>query len=177
MTSSIKELSKRTVTKVLIRLKLSCFECGWNLTVCDIHHIIPISKHGTDEHSNLTYLCPNCHRLAHAGILTKFKTLEEVVGELWKDFYFPERAGLTRKSRKGTKCTNLDFQKQKSEKYIKSQQDKIEKILNSDIDFSKFGWVKEASIILEKPSQKVANWMRRFMPEFYKEKCFKRKLT
>jgi len=47
-------------------------------------------------------------------------------------------------------------------------------IINSNIDFSKFGWVNEASKIIGVTPQKVGKWMKRKMPEFY-EKCFKRK--
>lgn len=53
---------------------------------------------------------------------------------------------------------------------------KIEKILNSDIDFSKFGWVSKSSKILEIYPEKVSRWMKRYMKNFYEEKCFKRKI-
>lgn len=45
-----------------------CERCGWNLSSCDIHHIIPKSDGGTNNRSNLIVLCPNCHRLAHQRI-------------------------------------------------------------------------------------------------------------
>lgn len=47
-------------------------------------------------------------------------------------------------------------------------------VLSSNIDFSKFGWVKEVAPIIEKRTQKVKNWMKRFMPDFYEAKCFKK---
>lgn len=50
-----------------------------------------------------------------------------------------------------------------------------EKIESSDIDFSKFGWVKEAAKIIGISDQKVGSWMHRNMPEFYENRCFKRK--
>lgn len=50
-----------------------------------------------------------------------------------------------------------------------------EKVTNSEIDFSKFGWVTEVSKILNIKSQKVSKWMKRYLPEFYNDKCFKRK--
>ena len=77
--TSILELSRRTVSKIVQRLRLSCFNCGWNKTVSDIHHIIPKSLGGTDAHYNLTYLCPNCHRLAHANKIKHFITIQEKV--------------------------------------------------------------------------------------------------
>lgn len=87
--NSIRELSKRTITKIFKRLKLSCSNCGWDKTVCDVHHIIPKSIGGTDDHSNLTYICPNCHRLAHEKKIESFTNLEDQIGETWKDYYFP----------------------------------------------------------------------------------------
>jgi very-short-patch-repair endonuclease len=50
-----------------------------------------------------------------------------------------------------------------------------EKILTSNIDFSKFGWVNEASKILGISPSKVNWWMKRYLPNFYENNCFKRK--
>jgi hypothetical protein len=52
---------------------------------------------------------------------------------------------------------------------------KIEKLLSSDIDFSSFGWVNKASVILGVKPQKVHIHMKRFASEFYEHRCFKRK--
>jgi len=49
-------------------------------------------------------------------------------------------------------------------------------VLNSKIDFSKFGWVNKIAKIINQKPQKVNGWMKKFMLDFYKEKCFKRKL-
>ena len=85
---SLLDISKRTVSKIMKRLNVGCFNCGWVLTTCDIHHIIPISKGGTDDNSNLTHLCPNCHRLAHENKLTTFVSIKERIGEEWRKHYF-----------------------------------------------------------------------------------------
>ena len=50
-----------------------------------------------------------------------------------------------------------------------------QKVLDSDIDFSKFGWVSEVADLLQIKSQKVNMWMKRYLPDFYNEYCFKRK--
>ena len=93
--TSLKEVSKRTSTKIIKRLNLGCSNCGWDKTLCDIHHIVPRSKGGSDDHENLTYLCPNCHRLAHEYKLEKFVSLKVHIGDRWIDYYYPEKAGLT----------------------------------------------------------------------------------
>lgn len=41
-----------------------CFNCGWDVTTCDVAHIIDRSDGGTEGLDNLTVLCPNCHRAA-----------------------------------------------------------------------------------------------------------------
>lgn len=51
----------------------------------------------------------------------------------------------------------------------------VEEVLNSNIDFSKFGWVTKVSKIIKQKPQKVNLWMKRMMPSFYEEKCFKRR--
>ena len=49
-----------------------------------------------------------------------------------------------------------------------------EELLNSNIDFSKFGWVGEAAKILNMSPSKVNCWMKRNMLDFY-HSCFVRK--
>ena len=91
--TSIKDLSKRTITKILLRANKGCSICGWNESTCDIHHIIPKSKGGNNEHNNLIIVCPNCHRIIHT--LNKYSTefLQEHSMEKefynWRDFYHP----------------------------------------------------------------------------------------
>lgn len=53
--------------------------------------------------------------------------------------------------------------------------EKVQKILESNIDFSKFGWVGKVSSLIGIPPQKVHFFMEKNMPTFYKEKCFRRK--
>jgi very-short-patch-repair endonuclease len=65
----------------------------------------------------------------------------------------------------------------KKEKELKQKEiinEKISFIINSGIDFSKFGWVNSVSDILKIKPQKVKGWMEKNMAEFYKS-CYKRK--
>jgi len=61
--------------------------------------------------------------------------------------------------------------------YEESQRQFVKLILDSNIDFSKFGWVKQVAKIICLRPQKVNKWMKRFMLSFYNEKCFKIKTT
>ncbi len=97
MQKSLMELNSRTISKILSRMNVSCFVCGWNEAICDIHHIQPKAKGGSNDPSNLTVLCPNCHRIAHSKKKTSgFPTIEERIGESWREFYFVEGTKNTR---------------------------------------------------------------------------------
>ena len=91
--TSIKDLSKRTITKVLERANKGCSICGWNESTCDIHHIIPKKEGGTNDNDNLIIVCPNCHRVIHTtnkysrDFLQKY-SIEKVFDD-WKKYYHP----------------------------------------------------------------------------------------
>lgn len=90
------DVSSRTISKILRRMDLPCSCCGFFVknVVLDIHHIKPKSEGGTNDMSNLTYICPNCHRIAHTDtrLLNKpLVSIEEQLkscGKNWLDFYF-----------------------------------------------------------------------------------------
>lgn len=83
-------VSSRTRLKIIRRLALSCAACGWDQEVCDLHHIHGRGGEDPHRHSNLIYLCPNCHRLAHAKKLSlrEVPTFDEQVGSRWKEAYY-----------------------------------------------------------------------------------------
>lgn len=93
---SILDLSSRTASKIFKRMDLPCSCCGFykKEIVLDMHHIIPHSKGGADDMSNITYICPNCHRIAHTDINLLPNKLISVVeqmeksGKNWKDYYY-----------------------------------------------------------------------------------------
>ena len=62
---------------------------------------------------------------------------------------------------------------------VNKKKEKIEllkqTILDSNINFSKLGWVEKVSKILSNQPQKVNIWMKKNMTEFYEKECFKRK--
>lgn len=71
--------------------------------------------------------------------------------------------------------TRKDYNNAKNAMYAKDSEPLIKMVLDSDTDFSKFGWVKNVAKIIGKKEQKVNEWMKKFMLGFYNEKCFKRK--
>lgn len=48
-----------------------CEICKWNVTSCDVHHVVPVYQGGKDVLNNLITLCPNCHRMAHRNLLSQ----------------------------------------------------------------------------------------------------------
>lgn len=61
--------------------KKKCDICG-ELSYLDKHHITSKSKNGTNEKYNIINVCPNCHRLIHAGDIIvegKFMTTTGIV--------------------------------------------------------------------------------------------------
>lgn len=67
------------------------------------------------------------------------------------------------------------YGKAKTKLYEEENLNYVQMVLDSDIDFSKFGWVSKVSKIINQKPGKVKSWMVRFMPEFYDTQCFKRK--
>jgi 5-methylcytosine-specific restriction endonuclease McrA len=90
--TSLYDISSRTVTKIMKRMNLPCSLCGWHVDgiVCDIHHIVERKNGGTNEHDNLTYICPNCHRLVHNKLISSndLVSLHDYIGDSWKKYYF-----------------------------------------------------------------------------------------
>ncbi len=71
---------------------------------------------------------------------------------------------------------NVDFNKVKIDKKRILIEEKIKLIENSNINFGEYGWVGKVSKILNITPQKVNQWIKNNMFEFYQEKCFKRTL-
>ena len=89
--TSILDVSKRTISKILHRANKGCAICGWNESTCDIHHIVERKNGGSDNTDNLIIVCPNCHRIIHTT--TKYSkqfllslTIDKTFVN-WKDFY------------------------------------------------------------------------------------------
>ena len=118
----------------------------------DLDHINGIS---TDHRlENLRLLCRNCH--AQTGNFC------------------------------GKNIKHLKSAKSHSEKVKKERSDKLEQktternrlisiVMASDIDFGRIGWVTEIALLLGKKPQKINEWIKINMPQFYETRCFKRK--
>ena len=89
--TTIWDCSSRTICKILKRIeKMKCSRCGWSEGSCDLHHIHGRKIENPHQHSNLTILCPNCHRLAHEGkiAIEQLVNLDVFIGDAWKQAYY-----------------------------------------------------------------------------------------
>lgn len=99
---------------------------------------------------NLRWLCSNC------------------------DSIQPTYKSKNRKPSNKNKQKLLEKQ-QKEEQYKINKQNKINRILNSKINFSRFGWGTELGKYLNCTPQYATTFVKRYMEEFYKEICWKSK--
>lgn len=155
---------------------------------------IPLHLHHEDGNranndlSNLKILCMNCHGLTEnfGSKNTKKKIYNEdlvikvteekiiqnkdIVRKIFKKKFIKQNKVINQKY-----GTQENYRLSKRIEWDAKQYKKIPLILNSQINFSKFGWVDKVSNILNIKSQKVNKWMKRIMPEFYEKECFKKK--
>lgn len=59
---------KEVAQRIRRRDGFRCMECGATNTTLDVHHIIYLSHHGTNQQSNLITLCRKCHEAEHDRI-------------------------------------------------------------------------------------------------------------
>lgn len=62
------------------RANSQCEYCGKQFDSPDVHHIVPRKEGGPNERSNLIVLCPNCHRKADRGVISRSKLRYHIRG-------------------------------------------------------------------------------------------------
>jgi len=93
-----RKISKELRVQVLIRDKYKCRMCGRSKDEVTLHvdHIIPASKGGTDEMSNLAALCSDCNIGKSDYVFsdyTDMSLIPENIEEYFK-FYHDDKIGL-----------------------------------------------------------------------------------
>lgn len=145
-----------------------------------------------NQESNHRYLCPNCHsqtdtycgrnkqkhhswkEIPEKEIVLALKQSKNITETMLK-LKMNSRNQLARNYVKEIQHKNdIDFTGRKIRDY---DQKLFDELVSSKIEFQKYGWVQQASKILNVEPQKVSNWLKLRQPEFYFEKCYKRKLV
>lgn len=145
--------SRGVIKAAIIRDKLIEYKCQKckNLGVWESEKLTLQLEHkngisNDNRLSNLEFLCPNCHsQTATYGGKSSRKNLQKA------------------------KCVDVLSAKDKK---IKESISILENL--QSIDFSKLGWVKEASAIIKISPQKVRSWIKMNKPDLL-EKAYKRK--
>jgi hypothetical protein len=174
--TKFEDLSIGQLAFVCKELGLPCATCGWNETTCDLHHILARKDGGTDVHSNLTHICPNCHRKAHEGKLKIFTSLSDQVGDEWKEI-FQARRLRWRERLKEAAQSHMNISKHNAGRKLVRDEHAVVlvgMVREANIDFSKFGWAKRAASIVGIAPQKVRGWLSEYAPDLV-ENAFQRK--
>jgi hypothetical protein len=164
--------------------------CGASLAL-HVHHIDGNRKN--NELNNISFLCPNCHSQtdSFAG-----RNVNSENRNVWK--LVDEQTWIIALQKYGTISGAINFVKlnhrngsirkhvksvaDKHDIHLKSKptllnQDVVNRLFNSNIDFQKFGWVNDASKIIGITPQKVGLWMQKNVHDFYFHQCYRRKLV
>lgn len=73
MTDQQKYYESRQILKERDRV---CVNCGETEDI-EMHHIVPLSKGGTNNEGNLVWLCTECHYKAHGADIGRYKGKRE----------------------------------------------------------------------------------------------------
>lgn len=65
-----------TTHSIRVRDDRRCVACGDTDKVLDVHHIVYLSKHGTNQQSNLITLCRPCHEREHDRVFDLFEQVD-----------------------------------------------------------------------------------------------------
>lgn len=158
-----------------------CEICGYdkNRNALEFHHLNPTEKEFDispafnkswesikPEIDKCILVCANCHREIHSQDHRQV-TIEEY--EKW--------INVVSKEEKEKRASNKKKAYEKRQQLIIENHKKIEErkqiIRNSNIDFSKFGWSKQLEPLVGIKSAPLVRWIKKHMPSFYKEKCYK----
>lgn len=132
----------------------SCTSCGFNKLRDDGSSILQIDhidgNHLNNDIDNLRVLCPNCHAMTPT--------------------YGP------RNKKKG----RLRLLRERKETQIRNsyKEDFVKLVLtiyeSKKIDFSKKGWANKLAYLLHEDSRVTHRRVRKYLPEFYEQNCFRR---
>ena len=181
----------------LVRLgrEYTCEICNipplWNGIKLNLQVDHKDGDHKNNDEDNLRFVCPNCHSQTstYCGKNKKrhpaWKQIseEKFISTIQVSYTASEVMRLLGLNHRNALIRNhiihlceshgIKFKCKNETSIIQSI---VEELLESKIEFSKFGWVKPASIIIGIEPQKVSKWMMRNMPSFYNDKCFKRNM-
>lgn len=162
----VKNFRKSVKTVAIASMGGKCQCCGYDkcAPALELHHIDPDEKeisfnqiHSWDvlytELKKAILVCANCHREIHYNDR-----------KMPKDFVrFNENVANELRNNQSHKSQHQSF----------SKYERIQLIESSEIDFSQKGWGAKLSKLLGINASNANIWVKRNMPEFYANKCYK----
>lgn len=134
-----------------------------------------LKKYYQERHDHIESLGWTIYEIHYSEAFYPERVMSNIKLKKYADYStFIEKQNLIR-NRKKLEISKL--KKIKEENKEKAISDIKVKILSSNIDFSSYGWIGKVAEIINISPQKVSNWMKRNMKEFYDSECFKRKST
>ncbi len=125
-----------------------CTKCknkgSWQEEKLSLHLEHINGTHNDNSLDNLCFLCPNCHSQT-----------------------------TTYGGKNIASHQNKEYKISWKEELRLKNQPLVNKVLSSNIDFTKYRWSGQVATLIGKNPQKVKDWMVRYMPEFYKT-CYQR---
>lgn len=198
----VTEWRKRMKLALVQAMGGKCQICGYNknATGMDFHHHFGPKSFSIsamlanirraeliiEEAVKCVMLCANCHREVHAGITDLPSSIKPLDIEFARSVFAQLPQRKSRVSAEHSK-RQARIHSAKYDALAKSKRPghgsrnvgcpiraRKEKIKMSGIDFSRFGWVEEVAKLLEITPQASGRWIRKHMPEFYVNRCFRR---
>lgn len=137
------------------------------------------SNHWNNEIENLQIICPNCHALE-----TRRRSAEKSYKRrLGKCKYIPKKINGVQayiiRPKKTKEELSAIYSAGQKKRYSNGEfkglfEERVKKVLESGIDFSKFGWVGKVSDLLGVSHTQVRRFMLKYLPELYTNVCFQR---
>jgi hypothetical protein len=163
-------------------IEYKCSECEiseWNNKKLSLHLDLINGINNDNRIDNLRFLCPNCHSLTDTycgknnGVKYSVKTKKITDETLLKSMKVSKTVveALNNVGMAGAGNYNRIYKLAEIHKieHLYSPKIKneiiIQKLKNSNIDFSVFGWVEKASKIINITPQKTRSWIFRNCPE------------
>lgn len=160
-----------------------CFITHWLGEKITLHldHINGINN--DNRLDNLRFLCPNCHSLTDTFAGKNNKVKYSKINKKVSDLELLEALQNNKDTKSALMSVGLagagNYKRvnKLAEKYNLEAHYSMEaknlikknKLIEANIDITKYGWVGKASSILQINSQKTRQWINRYYPEFLEE--------
>lgn len=180
------DISRASLRKNIFDKKLlphKCNKCqleNWNeLPIpLELNHIN--GEGHENRRTNIELICPNCHAQTDTyrgkNLIKKYGKKEQIYNPIKAKAYREKTKSNVKPINKWHtfKKTKKQFKEERKIEFNKIRLDKINKVLNSGIDFTKYGWRVKLGEILNMTAQYSGTFVKKHIPEIW-DKAYKHK--